>query len=422
MTNLFASRAHCTCLALALPIVLVSAPANAARQPAVLTYFLPKTIVSASVSQQLMSCPSPDDGEVVVATGWTLKAITKADYSLPIQVDASSGLLTKRSVALKLNPDGTINAFNSESAGQGGAVISSLLKLVGTVAPMISPLGTSANFENSSWRGGNKKKRPSPCTKAARDLLETRDLIEGTIARLEEAVAAGDATPAQVRLLTARQEALAEVNAKLTLSGKEPVKFDPGIGPQFLNLEKLDYSPWFGTKSPPVKIVGSDAGFCAEWAASKAAIQSLKDGDGTAFSRVAAQRMYYRRPVPALLVAGPAQQGFETGSCSFDESAEGGAATDALSFSAPQLSGFYSVPIGSGGLFSSREVQASFDPSGAPLELSFGSDPGATAIAGTIDAVGATATALHNAELDALTHEIAVREKRKELAALRSEP
>lgn len=422
MTNSFASRAHCTCFALTLPIVLVSAPANAARPLAVLTYFLPKTIVSASVSQQLMSCPPPDDGEVVVATGWTLKAITKADYSLPINVDASSGFLTKRSVALKLNPDGTINAFNSESAGQGGAVIASLLKLVGTVAPMISPLGASANFETSLWRGGHKQRLLSPCTKPARDLLEKREQIEATIAKLEEAVAAGDATPAQIRLLTSRQEALADVNAKLTLSSEEPVKFDPGIGPQFQNMEKLDYSPWFGSKSPPVKIVGSDAGFCAEWAASKAAIKSLKDGDGTALSKVAAPRMYYRRPVPALLVAGPARQGLETGSCSFDETAVGSAATEALSFGAPQLSGFYSVPIGSGGLFSSRAVQASFDPSGAPIELSLGSDPGAAAIAGTIDAVGATATALHNAELDALTHEIAVREKRKELAALRNEP
>jgi hypothetical protein len=79
------------------------------------------------------------------------------------------------------------------------------------------------------------------------------------------------------------------------------------------------------------------------------------------------------------------------------------------------LAGVYviavALPIGGAGLFGTREVSASFDALGRPTELSFGSDPGAAAIAGIIDAAGETATSIRTAELDAMTHAIAMEER-----------
>lgn len=411
-------RIHCrrAGLALALPLCLTSTPAMAAPK-AVLTYFLPKTAVTATVSQQLLACTSPD--EIVVETGWELKAVSRPDYSKRIRVDASTGFLAKRAVALKLNPDGTISAFNSESVGQGGAVIASALKFVGMMAPMFAGAAPMASPAFEMDGGPRQVPNLSPCTGVTQVLLDRRRAAEGTIASLEALIAADEATPAHLKLLTAKQEELAGLKAKLTIFGREPAKFEPATSSGSIAVARLDYTPWFGTREAPVKLPGKDNGFCVQWGASKAAMGALAQGNTTlpANPEQPIKRMVYRFPVPAAAVAGPAKTVSLMG-CELDDSPEASAASQGLSFPAPQLSGLYSVPVGSAGIFGSREVKASFDGFGAPLEISYGSDPGAAAIAGTIDAAGGTVTAFRNAELEALNREIALREARKKLADL----
>lgn len=79
-----------------------------------------------------------------------------------------------------------------------------------------------------------------------------------------------------------------------------------------------------------------------------------------------------------------------------------------------------SVRVGSVGIFDSREAAVAFDPWGRPVELTYGDDPGGAAIAGTIDAIGSTATQIHTAQLDARNHAIAFEEAREKLAAFKA--
>jgi hypothetical protein len=79
-----------------------------------------------------------------------------------------------------------------------------------------------------------------------------------------------------------------------------------------------------------------------------------------------------------------------------------------------------SLPVGDAGLFGSREANASFDPFGAPLKLSYGSDSGAASIGSTIEAAGGTVTAIADSESAALERKIKREELRQKLSELRA--
>ena len=67
-----------------------------------------------------------------------------------------------------------------------------------------------------------------------------------------------------------------------------------------------------------------------------------------------------------------------------------------------QLSGLYSLSIGAGGIFGTREATIAFDAGGSPTRLEYGSASGGADIAGVIDSGAGAATTMHDARLNAI--------------------
>ncbi|MET0179572.1 MAG: hypothetical protein ABW194_03695 [Novosphingobium sp.] len=414
------TRPHVFLAAVGLPATALMAlqPGEShARQPVSLTYYLPRTVVSATVTQRLVRC---EGSEVDVATDWKLASETAADYSQPVRVDASSGFLAKRSVDLTLNPDGTLSAFNSESEGQRAAVIQSVLKLAGTLAPIVASGGVLASPRpQAAINPSLLPPRPPTCTQQAVRRLRTLAQLNERIARIEDTVAAGEAAPGQENLLELLRVRRDDLVAALTIVVATIPAYDPAAAgkpgesgfadTKVWRLPAPSYADWFGASLPPENVPGSVNGFAVALIADTDALKAFGN-DATAESvpeRGPRRRLVWRRPVPAILVAYPCRAD-EPGACIRDRTPSAVAASDALPLSFPQLARREWLPVGSAGLFGSRTVKASFDGTGTPLTLSYGTDPGAAAIAGTIDSAGETATAIHAARLAALERRIAI--------------
>jgi len=414
-----------------LALVLPAAPARAGR-PVVLTYFLPKTRLAAAVSQRLVSCPAIGKGDVEVVTLWTLAAAAGPDYAVPVRVDASTGFLAKRSVELTTTADGTLTAFNSASEGQGGAVIESVLKVAARVAPLMVGLPVMAPAMGAGLvEKSGKDRKPTPvypCTAAALASLKSLAETKADIIRLQGLVATGDATAEDALTLAAladRQSALTDdltiVIGTAQLDPKADNKQQIPTGFAYVAPAAVsDYDSWFvaGQRDAHVAGLVGRHGFIMSWVANDAAYAALKPTAGTpVLDGKVARNLVFRRPVPAVLVGAPckAAPGDAQSPCDLDESPAGALASDKLKIALPQLAAPTAIPVGSAGIFGSRTVKASFDANGAPLALSYGSDPGAEAIAGTIDAAGETVGVIHDARLTRINDRIALEEAKTKL-------
>ncbi|MEQ1687020.1 MAG: hypothetical protein ABL874_00420, partial [Sphingopyxis sp.] len=306
------------------------------------------------------------------------------------------------------------------------------LGLAGTILPMLGgvPRGPSANrisaqTERGDLWGAASRTPSSPCTVEARALLAELENVRNNIALLQDAVAAGEATPIQARALTQSIEREDALVGRLTITIGQarfaPAASSPTVIRESNHLPAPSpsvYARWFNNpEAESSHIIGNAFGYRVGWVANTADYDALRaDTRPLTFPTSPTRNFYYRQPVPATLVAGPCLRA-ASAICTFDESPEGDAASAALNAALPQLGPLRAVPIGSSGIFSSRTFGATLDASGVPLTLAYTADPGAEAIAASIDSAGDLATALHNAELDRLNHAIELREAREKLNA-----
>lgn len=413
-------------------LLTASAQSAAAGQPAVLTYFLPTTSVSATVSHRLVSCPDKGDGDVIVATSWSLKSVTGPDYDAPVYIDASTGFLAERLTELTLNPNGTLASINAKAEGQGPAVIEAVLDLAGVVAPMLAGLPPMGSMGDPSI--------PSPaistqrCTDEALALLASHARLVEAIATAEELIRKGDASQSQIDQLARDKEALVATRGALTVSQSAATVLGPALGKldATTGLEEMsgsvlvptpDISSWFIGGVPDGlggKVAGHDHGFRIEYAVSKKAASSMRQlGDGNWTADKRDTDLVYRRPVPAQLLAYPCNDSPVNGVCPKDTSAKGRAASASLAFSMPQISHPSRIPVGSAGIFGSRTVAAEFDTNGAPLKLSYGSSPGADGIASSIGAAGEALGEVRDAQLNAIKRQTELLEAEEALRKYR---
>ena len=414
--------------AAALPSIATGASASA--EPIYLSYYLPRAEIGAAVSQRLVRCPMDvNDGEIEVETTWSLRAVAKPDYAKPVVVDASSGFLAARTVGLKLNPDGTLASINAKSTGQGGPVLASVIKLAGTFAPMLAGIPPLAPLGAVELPGGEPT---SLCHDQIVELLERHSVLAARIDQIEAAIADGGSGIEQEDLLALYRQQLSAIEDGLTLTGQaeglngQLAESETCAGQKDCSLQgeavigKLPYATWFRSVETAERLPGYSNGFVVGWAGSSLAAAGLAAMPGKGPRDNRQQELVYLRPVPAVLVGAPCPDDLQGASCTIDNSIEDPGASASLEFLLPQLSPRFSLPVGSAGIFGSREVAVAFDAWGRPVELTYGSDPGADAIAGTIDAVGSTATQIHTAQLDAMNHAIAVQEARDKLAAFQA--
>lgn len=418
-----------------------------------LGYFLPKARVAAVVTQQIVRCPV-DGAPPVVATTIEIGSKTAADPDLFVRVDTSHGFLAERSTRLELRQDGTLAAFNASNEGQGGAVIASVISLAASVAPMFVGLPPAPAQPVRAMTVPPAAPPPLQgitCNAETAARIAERNHVAAAIAELRTRIAEGREPPAGGLALTGLEAQLARLVDRLTLAA-DGVRFDVarparGQSPAAIRLRvaPIDYSPWFGARcetdsaerglphrcgpdgrsayrKPDTLFVG-DRGFRATLAPNMALFRVLSRGDGSPApeqdqSVRATPYLFYLRPVPAAVAVEPCASAWTGQDCPIDDSPEAGDATAQATALLPQLSGFYSIRIGRGGLFGSQQAKASFDAQGAPTALEYGSSSGGAEIAAVIDAAAAAAPAIRDARTTADTAEIERRKARAELIAL----
>lgn len=417
--------------ALAFPTAAV---AEAPKKPQ-FGYFLTKTKLVMQVRQTLVACPDAADDAPLpeIETEWDIEAKPVADTSAFVTVDASHGFLAKRSTALKLRPDGTLVAFDSETSGQGAAVLNAVLKVGSSIfLPGVGIPAAAGLTESVAWAFKVKKpvSPPPNFVECKPDVLKTFESISAwgkQISALEDKVLAGLATAAEIQLLERRKKQRGNARDALVLTS-EPivVELDPTTGAvdTTKDVEKLAHDEWFQHANAflnafdQTKVVGY-RGFQI----SVKSPESPFPGDGTELSatRKPSPRLVYRRPVFALVSATPCDTAVDE-KCATSSAPEYAKATISDKIAVPQFSGLYSLSTGRGGLFGTRQASAEFDAYGAPIEISYGSDSGAGDIASSITAAGDASETLRDSELTALERQIKLEEARQKLRDLRTPP
>lgn len=410
-------------------------------------YFLPRTRAIVRVDQLIRRCPTADQHAPLITSTAAVVDRAGPDPAAMIRVDASSGFLSGRTTKLVLRPDGTLISFNASTTGEGGAVLSSLIGAATTVASLaigMPPVGLAPNSmvaQGLAWR------RPPPprfeCTHAVRELVARMQEVEANLDALRANIAQGTEAPGSAEVLAALTAELASLVDRLTLS-TDPHIFDPA--PEHFDaqgdgrpnagtvalLAPIDYTPWFGTNSDSLRGwlaergVPGGYGFRATVAPNRALLGALSHGDDSSSDQAnptprgsrPTPYLYYRRPVPGTVALVPCAQPAVNGDCAPDGTRPGQAASVQKTVQFPQLSGLFSIRIGRGSLFGTRQAAAEFDAYGAPTALQYGSTAGGAEIAGVIDSAGTATTTLRDARTGALNRRLEREKAIDELNAL----
>lgn len=402
-------------LTLSVPLFATLAGSGvAARTAPELRYWLPMANVTATLTKTLVSCPDTSqpltERNLVIQDKWTVEEEAAADPAGLVRIDVSSGFLAKRSNALAFYPNGTLSGFNGSSEGQGSVVINSLIKAATMIAPMlgVSPVGLNPVPPPPGTRYCSAK-----AIAALKGAVET----EGKIRSLEDLIAAGQASPAQALALEGLKQRLAASRKKLVVKGA--VTLPGGTDPWTGNLEKLDIEKAWFVASPAGSATGAVGFRLGDLKGNHAFTVKVTDIAGKVpaqgenpFDDKPQRSLVYRRPLMAQVNVAPSP--CDLGAC-------GG---ELLELEQPLLISQWGatevLPVGSAGLFGSRQAAAKFDAFGTPTELSFGSESGGAAIASTIDVATGLATSLRDADTAALERQIKRLELEQKLAELQT--
>ncbi len=426
-------------------------------------YFLPKTAVGVTITQQITGCPvgPVEDIDIPVKTMIAIDSWTSVDPK-PFWVDARAGFLSKRSTKLAQRADGTLVSFNVASEGQGGEVISSVIKVASTVLGWSAPAAILAPARGILVSGQVKQnprvpttpKRKFQCRDEINKDLQRLATVKADIADLEAKMIDGHSTAAELELLARRRSEAETLIESLSLSAGDGVGFFPAAfadgAPRILpKFEKVANAPayekWLevcdfkvcgkGKAGKPFRGKPFREATAADIAGRK------KKPSGAMGFRVAltvdpkmfellsgfpeptlpADRfVFYRRPVPARVSVKPCATPANIGTlCDPDDTAPAELqASKAVAI--PQLSGLYSLSIGSGGLFGKREAKVELDANGAPTALEYGSGDGGANIAKVLDSGLTGATTLRDASTAATQRRIDAIKAQKELDELLS--
>lgn len=410
------------------PIALIllagafAGPAAAqATKPKEFVYFLPKTQISVDVSQRLMTCPQ-GAGAPDIATTIEVTSEAVADPAAKVVLDARSGTFAKRSVKLGLNLDGTLQSFNSESEGQGGKVLTAIANAAFKLAPMV--LGAAP---------GPAPARPAPpqpglaCTDTAKGMLKALADVGADIAALEARIVGGSATAGEAALLEQRRNQRARIIQGLTLatdSGPIEPTGAAGKNPPPIWIAAVAFARWFSPtggltleQALEKAQVAGRGGFLVTVAPDNAMYEALQTS--LILPTAAVPDLIYRRPVPATVKVEPCTGGVGV-QCTIDKGPNAAGATGTAAVRLPQLSGLFTIPVGRGGMFGTRQATAKFDAAGAPTVLEYGWGGASADVAGLIDTAAAGVVTLRDAELAELNRQIELEEARQKLAELRN--
>lgn len=385
-------------------------------------YFLPTGSAGATVTQQIASCPRMKGDTPKILTTISIGGAIGPDTALPLTLDARAAPLSKRSTKLALHSDGTLESFNASAEGQGGAVLSSVIKTVATVAAWSAGVPAPLPVSKAMVREQPRVDPPAmycsaDIARAVTDLGKVRDEID----RMETASVAGGVAGASTARLERLRADETSLIATLTLRAGKGVKFNPtramfpvGRDDATGLLPAAPIEQWFSTReggAPNVRHADvysafgdlpGEAGFQVTLTPDRDLL-TVFAGDGSIYRAAPTRAAYYRRAVPATISVTPCMPGtLNNDTCAADTSAKSKRASKSSDVALPQLSGLYSLSIGTGGIFGTREATIAFDANGSPTRLEYGGASGGADIAGVIDSGAGAATTLHDARLNAI--------------------
>lgn len=397
----------------AIVAALAAVPASAGDKP-IVSYYLPKADVSVTLTHTLVSCPAKnavgDDRKPVIKSKWTVKSEAQADKHALVNVDVSSGFLTKRSNAFTFYPNGTLSGFNGSSEGQGGTVIASSAKLAGLLGPMLGQPGAGGVSVDGYY-----------CNASVLAALDGVEKTEKAIGELEDKIARGEAGQAQISILATLKDRLAAFRKKLVL--KDDAKPQGTADPYANGIWQGDVramgmlEKWFTNVSPANS---TDAASFSDSAFEQDRVyvvqivpsngNSVAKDAGLASLRIPTRDLVYRWPVAAKV------QTKDKFCNDGDECWKDVEVDEPIVI--PQWGTISRLPVGSGGIFGSRQAAAKFSAFGQPTELSYGTDSGGAGIGATIDAASGLVTTLRDSKTTELERKIKRLELEKKLEDL----
>ncbi len=360
-------------------------------------YFLARTSFGAAAAERLVKCPTADDEDAVIETTVVISSAVRPDPDAYVRLDTSSGFLAKRTTEIKLNPDGTLVSFNGSTEGEGSEVAGAVIKVATTVAAAMVgvPLVGLAEKMDKSQPAFPLARLSFSCTPQTKAKVDRRDGLAADVARLEALVTTGQGNAAVAALLDARRAALADADDALTVTSK--VVVDPRYGTLAGKalIQPFDPDHWFqGTVPDKIARRPGINGFELNWAANKPIADAFGRSSGRTDVPADPQPyLLYRRPVPVAVKVSSCQTAMAN--CVPDGSDD--AVTAAKQIYVAQLSPIFTIPLGRGGLFGSRQAEADFDGAGTPTRLKYGSTAGGAGIASVVNAAGDGFTTLRGA-------------------------
>jgi hypothetical protein len=449
--------------------LLVASNAAMAQDRPEVSYLLPRTRLTAGVSQTLAQCPpsaqAQADGEKGDLKFTYLAAITaKAVPDRLVRIDARSGFLVDRSTAVKLTEDGLLKEFNGTAKGQGGPLLTSIIKagaigvsLTAGPLPAVAAAGAigAAPALLPGIKGAPGSRPPAAtrtvtvyylqCKAETTKGLERIAGLRSTIAKLEANVLSGTASAATEQLLALRLADLAEAQAALTQSVTLTAPLSPMMnaagevsGLSGL-IPEVDFSRWLEIVGVP-RVIASSATYKEELEPPKLEVALSKSKRGVtpgqygfqviikvdarssrwfgcgsqagqvackandvADTDVSGRDFVYRRPVQAIAVLTPLHAPCAAVPCPAapDDWPAGGDVSAVEPVKLAQLSRLFYVPTGGGSIFGSRSVAAELGPLGEPLTLKYERGSASADVAGVLDASAAAAQTLDGARLAA---------------------
>lgn len=414
-------------------------------------YFLPTASVAATVTQRIDSCPTLASEKPRIITVIKVGSEIEPDTGTRFVIDARSGFLSKRSTKLSIGPNGLLQSYDASSEGQGGPVLGALLTTAATVASWgVAPAAgaavaavAAAGADKGKARPFSRASAPPPpamftCTSAIRTALERLQDVRRAIDSEEARLVAGGVPTATTRALTVSRDEEAELLASLTLTLKPSGESKGTLAPQRADfrdqqgeahyfLAPAQIARWFtdrggGTPSAEALSRAFGAlpgahGFVVSLTPDPGLLAAFA-GDGSDIEHgVETRAVYYRRAVPASIEVSPCAASPTNDKCEADENF-----SRRLSHSEtvwlPQLSGLYSLSIGSGGLFGTREAALKLDANGSPTYWEHGAGSGGSDIATAIGSGATAAGTLRDARLTATKRSAEEITAENDLAAL----
>ncbi|MEP2178755.1 MAG: hypothetical protein ABJI04_02380 [Marinomonas sp.] len=441
-------------LALACGTFLASMPIKAQE----LAYHLPKGSAAAGMQAKLIFCPSQpfsfprpagiageaDEPEMLSFEG----SDARIEHSVLISGSSAKGELVRlnprssflgsRSIALTFHPNGMLKTINAEGEGKGGAIATSLLK---TAAGLLTFSGSGMKSRGgAALLNGTVEDPLAPvCKEEVQKQARRLAKLKIDILTAESLLVQGDSlSPKALTLYESQKKEHARLEKKLTLSTSAKFSvtratildhFSRSDKPfeQAYFVRPIEYGKWFHN-ADRIETNVAKHGFCVKASVSKPAFDAstpVESGSrnrwlkkytasGSLKPKTLMNKFIYFRPVPVQFEVNEVKAEISGAAAERNVACmkllnEKKAGTLALmkkgSISVPQLSGYFSLPMGSGA-FESKATSAEFSDKGGLLAMGTKAHGSGTSIAAGLAGAFAASETFRDGRKNAIQREI----------------